>query len=107
MRYYSTKNKDRFYTLQEAVLLGLPADNGLFMPESVPVLEESFIRSLHGKSLKDIAGTVARAWFGQEVPEAELDQVRDAVRDCMENVHKLDVPLLVEVGAGLNWDKAH
>lgn len=59
--------------------MGLPADNGLFMPEYVPVLEETFLRSLHGKSLVDIAGTVARAWFGNDVPEAELmKMVQDA-----------------------------
>lgn len=75
MRYYSTKNKNRYYSLEEAVLLGLPEDNGLFMPESVPLLDQSFIRSLHGKSLVEIAGTVARSWFGAEVPEAELLQM--------------------------------
>jgi len=25
----------------------------------------------------------------------------------MQSVHKLDVPLVVEVGVGENWDKAH
>ncbi len=38
-----------------------------------------------------------------EVPEKELDTMRTLVRDEMENVHPLSVPLLVEVGAGKNW----
>ena len=38
-----------------------------------------------------------------EVPEAEADEVRELARDKMESVHKLSVPLLVEIGAGLNW----
>ena len=38
-----------------------------------------------------------------EVPEAELDIMRSLVRDEMENVHPLAVPLLVEIGAGKNW----
>jgi DNA polymerase I-like protein with 3'-5' exonuclease and polymerase domains len=25
----------------------------------------------------------------------------------MQSVHKLDVPLVVDVGVGDNWDKAH
>jgi DNA polymerase-1 len=38
-----------------------------------------------------------------EVPEEEVDAVRTLVRDQMENVHPLTVPLLVEVGVGNNW----
>jgi len=29
--------------------------------------------------------------------------VKTLVREHMENVHKLDVPLLVEMGVGKNW----
>ncbi len=42
-----------------------------------------------------------------EVPEAELEQVKTNVRSLMQNVHKLDVPLVVDVGVGNNWDEAH
>ncbi len=38
-----------------------------------------------------------------EVPENEVDSMRTLVRDQMEQVHHLSVPLLVEVGAGKNW----
>ena len=38
-----------------------------------------------------------------EVPEEEVDTMRTLVRDQMENVHPLTVPLLVEVGVGKNW----
>ena len=38
-----------------------------------------------------------------EVPKTELDEVRELVKDRMENVHALKVPLLVEIGAGPNW----
>ena len=38
-----------------------------------------------------------------EVPEKEVDAVRTLVRDQMENVHPLSVPLLVEIGVGKNW----
>ena len=42
-----------------------------------------------------------------EVPEKELAQVKDNVVRLMQSVHKLDVPLVVDVGVGDNWDKAH
>ena len=38
-----------------------------------------------------------------EVPEAEIDIMRSLVREYMEKVHELEVPLLVEIGVGSNW----
>jgi len=38
-----------------------------------------------------------------EVPGGELDHVSEMVKDEMEQVHKLDVPLIVDVHSGLNW----
>jgi DNA polymerase-1 len=42
-----------------------------------------------------------------EVPESEVDWVRTEVPRLMAEVAQLKVPLLAEVGVGLNWDKAH
>jgi DNA polymerase-1 len=38
-----------------------------------------------------------------EVPENEIELMRGLVREKMESVHKLNVPLLVELGVGPNW----
>jgi DNA polymerase-1 len=42
-----------------------------------------------------------------EVPEDELEKVSDAVREQMQNVARLEVALVVDVGVGDNWDEAH
>ena len=42
-----------------------------------------------------------------EVPENEIPSVKATVQQLMQSVHKLDVPLVVDVGVGENWDKAH
>ncbi|NBF00701.1 DNA polymerase I [Pseudomonas sp. Fl5BN2] len=42
-----------------------------------------------------------------EVREDLVDQVREEVRGHMSAAATLDVPLLVEVGVGNNWDEAH
>ncbi len=42
-----------------------------------------------------------------EVPENELKKVKEKVRELMQNVAKLDVELIVDVGVGDNWDQAH
>jgi DNA polymerase-1 len=42
-----------------------------------------------------------------EVPEAEVDWLRHEVPRLMAGVAQLRVPLLAEIGVGLNWEKAH
>ncbi len=42
-----------------------------------------------------------------EVPMQELDRVKEILPGLMCNVASLNVPLLVEVGQGKNWDEAH
>lgn len=42
-----------------------------------------------------------------EVPENELELVKTMLPQLMQNVAKLDVPLLAEVGVGKNWEAAH
>ncbi|HTF43768.1 MAG TPA: DNA polymerase I [Terriglobales bacterium] len=38
-----------------------------------------------------------------EVPDEEIEVMRTLVREQMEKVHPLTVPLLVEIGVGQNW----
>ena len=42
-----------------------------------------------------------------EVPLAELETITKHLPELMQSVARLDVPLVVEVGVGDNWDKAH
>ena len=42
-----------------------------------------------------------------ELPEAEVDWLKTEIPALMAGVAQLKVPLLAEVGVGINWDKAH
>jgi len=42
-----------------------------------------------------------------EVPKSSLEKTKEGIRQCMESAAELDVPLLVDVGTGANWDEAH
>ena len=42
-----------------------------------------------------------------EVDEAIADELAVKIAEAMQNVVKISVPLLVEVGKGKNWDEAH
>lgn len=42
-----------------------------------------------------------------EVPDNELELIKNSLPTLMQNVAKLSVPLLAEVGVGSNWESAH
>lgn len=42
-----------------------------------------------------------------EVPQDEIKQARTLIKDVMENIVHLSVPLVVEIGTGKNWKEAH
>ena len=42
-----------------------------------------------------------------EVPEAEIEVIDEKVKALMTGAAKLDVPLVVDSGIGINWDEAH
>lgn len=42
-----------------------------------------------------------------EVPEKELEQVMPLIKDEMESVYPLSVPLKVDIKKGRSWDEAH
>ncbi|MGB5225817.1 MAG: DNA polymerase I [Arenicellales bacterium] len=42
-----------------------------------------------------------------EIPQDQVESASESIRNLMNNVAKLRVPLLVDVGVGKNWDEAH
>jgi DNA polymerase-1 len=42
-----------------------------------------------------------------EVPESELETIKQGLIERMESAAELLVPLVVDVGVGDNWDEAH
>lgn len=75
MRYYSTNKQTPDVSLQEAVVKGLAADKGLFMPEKIKQLPQSFYDKIDTLSFQEIAYTVADAFFGEDVDSDTLKQI--------------------------------
>lgn len=90
MRLYSTKNKTRFVSLQEAVFKGLPEDNGLYMPESLPSLPDSFIKNLKSYSFQEIGFEICRHLFDGAIPDADLKAIIENAVSFPAPVVKLD-----------------
>ena len=75
MNLYSTKNKSVKYSLRDAVLRGLPEDNGLFMPDVLPKLPQQFFNDLPFKSFAELSFDVAKNLIGDQIPEADLKAI--------------------------------
>lgn len=67
-------------TLHEAVVKGLAGDRGLYMPESIERLPQSFYDNIDKMSFQEIAYTVAQAFFGEDV---NADDLRNIVYDTL------------------------
>ncbi len=86
MKYFSTKGTVEPVNFQEAIFRGLPADNGLFMPEKIPVLPSSFFDDLSTKSLPEIGFEVLRHFVDGEIPDETL---KELVADTLS----FDIPI--------------
>ncbi len=75
MKLYSTRNRDQLFDLKEAVLKGLPDDNGLYMPDRISRLPDSFLKHLSDYSFPEIAFEVARHLFRDAIPETDLMEI--------------------------------
>lgn len=87
MKYYSTNKSAPEATLEEAVVKGLAADKGLFMPFTIKPLPQEFYDTIDTLSFQEIAYRVADAFFGEDVP---ADTLREIVYDTLN----FDVPLV-------------
>jgi threonine synthase len=87
VKYFSTNKSVDEVSLQEAVVKGLAADKGLFMPCSIKRLPQSFFDEIDKLSFQEIAYRVADAFFGEDIPADTLKQI---VYDTLS----FDVPLV-------------
>lgn len=79
VRYKSTRNSNISVTASEAVLKGLAEDGGLFVPDSIPVLDVPLDR-LAGKSYQEVAYEVMKL-FLSDYTEEELKHCINSAYD--------------------------
>ncbi len=98
MKLFSTKRSVPEVDLKEAVFKGLPDDNGLYMPESIPTLPKSFFETMDTLSFQEIAFQVSKALIGEDVPDADLKIIIEDVVNfdapvvqVEENIHVLEL----------------
>ena len=75
MQYYSTNNTATRECLETAVVKGLAADRGLYMPTSIRPLPQDFFDNIQDMSLQEISFRVAECFFGEDIPADDLRQI--------------------------------
>jgi threonine synthase len=87
MKYYSTNKKVSGVSLEDAVVKGLAEDKGLFMPDTIKSIPQSFFDTIETLSFQEIAYTVADTFFGEDVEAG-------ALKDIVYETLNFDVPLV-------------
>lgn len=72
MKFSSTAGKVRDVSAAEAVLTGLPADGGLFQPNTIPRLSEKFFADLPRLSLPELSLQILSPFFADEIATDEF-----------------------------------
>ena len=75
MQYYSTNDSTIRVTLKQAVMEGLAADGGLYMPVTIPSLPKDFFPQLPEKSFPEISYQVAKVLLGDDVTDEVLRKI--------------------------------
>ena len=75
MKYYSTQNTQTRETLETAVVKGLAADRGLYMPTEIHPLPEELFSHADELTLQELACRVADKFFGDDIPADDLHRI--------------------------------
>jgi threonine synthase len=75
MELYSTKHISPNVDLEEAVFRGLPPDNGLYVPVSIPKLPKDFFDSLDSLSFSEIAFQVTKALLSGSLSDEDIKAI--------------------------------
>lgn len=98
MKLYSTNDPSHQVSFKEAVFNSMPQDKGLYMPVSIPRLDDKFLNNLDGYTLPEIAFHVANHLLSDAIPENDLQEIiHDAINfyapivELEENVYVLEL----------------
>ncbi len=88
MKYYSTKNRNsHLVSLKEAVLKGLPDDNGLYMPTQIKQLSNDFYKNISSFSFQEMAYQILSCF------EMENEIAKQKLHEIIDNSLNFDAPI--------------
>jgi threonine synthase len=87
MKYYSTNHKSESVSFKEAVTESMAGDKGLYFPENIPVLPDSFFKNLPGMSLSEIGFHFLKPYVDNALSDKQLHKL-------MDDIFSFDIPLV-------------
>lgn len=75
MKYYSLNKQSPVVDFKEATILGQAPDKGLYFPERIPVISNSFFENIYSLSEEEIAFQVIRPYVEGSIPDNELHRI--------------------------------
>lgn len=75
MLFYSTRTKEHMARLEEAVFKSLPADNGLYMPLSIPSVSQTFLDTIDTLTFNEIAEEVTYTLLKDDLSREEVKKI--------------------------------
>jgi len=81
MRFYSTNGPGTDVDFGEAVLRSLPADNGLYMPQQITMLDEVFWSDWKSMTFQEMAFRVVSTFLQNAIP---ADDLRGIIADSLD-----------------------
>ncbi|MDR0445657.1 MAG: threonine synthase [Oscillospiraceae bacterium] len=82
MRYLSTRNKQASFTGAEAILRGLSPDGGLLVPESIPTILPSTLKTLADMSYPERAGYIMSLFLDDFSRQELTEYAREAYSEA-------------------------
>ena len=97
VKYISTRGQAPILTFEDALLAGLAADGGLYVPESWPRLSDGMLKSFIGAPFERVAVEVLHPFMGDDVPR---DRLATMVEEAYAGFNHDDVAPLTDLGDG-------
>ena len=95
MKYISTRSKIEPINSAEAILQGISADGGLFVPESIPKITLDEIKSLIDKNYSQRAVSVLKK-FLTDYTDDELNECAELAYDWFDAESKVPLTILIQ-----------
>ncbi len=96
MNYIGTRGVAPELTFNKALLAGLAADGGLYVPQTWPTFTKTEIASFRGKQYTHVAFEVIRRFVANEIPDTALQTMID---EAYGTFHHPAVTPLIQIGA--------
>jgi threonine synthase len=90
MLFYSTRTKEHMARLEEAVFKSLPADNGLYMPLTIPKVSKNFLDTIDTLTFNEIAEEVTYTLLKDDVSREEIKKIISLAYDFDAPVISVD-----------------